>query len=259
MMTELMGLLIFCGALLVGFAKYQTRQHTTKLTEQDMKVSTEKLQKELEKSGDEIIRRMGEQVERLEHLIREADRRAEVLDAKLTELHTLEQQMDVSTEEADRVKHELHLASQTGEEFLREMQTTGAAMPNPLPAGEGARERVDAEDFNRVLHQSMLRDEARQAEGNRPVYVLSAQASAQAEKMAQDLHMLPQEKSGLPETAAEKPGQEETEQVSEAARVRGLLLAGWSPEEVSKETGMGRGAIELMQEMMRRQISRADA
>ena len=37
-----------------------------------------------------------------------------------------------------------------------------------------------------------------------------------------------------------------------------LLLAGWSPADVARETGVGRGAIELMQEMMRRQLAESN-
>ena len=41
--------------------------------------------------------------------------------------------------------------------------------------------------------------------------------------------------------------------VTDSARVRALLLNGWSVEDVARETGIGKGAVELMKEMMRRQ------
>ena len=53
------------------------------------------------------------------------------------------------------------------------------------------------------------------------------------------------------EPAEEKQAEEEKHS---AARVRALLLSGYSVEDVARETGVGRGAIELMQEMIRHQV-----
>lgn len=42
----------------------------------------------------------------------------------------------------------------------------------------------------------------------------------------------------------------------DSANIRDMLLSGMTVEEISKETGLGRGAIELVQQMARRQLSK---
>lgn len=44
--------------------------------------------------------------------------------------------------------------------------------------------------------------------------------------------------------------------VPDSMKARNLLLSGWSVEDVARETGMGRGAVELVKEMTRRQMER---
>ncbi len=43
---------------------------------------------------------------------------------------------------------------------------------------------------------------------------------------------------------------------ADSANIRDMLLSGMTVEEISKETGLGRGAIELVQQMARRQLER---
>ena len=45
-------------------------------------------------------------------------------------------------------------------------------------------------------------------------------------------------------------------ETTDASIIKEMLLAGMSIEEISRETGLGRGAIELIQEMTRRQLNR---
>lgn len=45
-------------------------------------------------------------------------------------------------------------------------------------------------------------------------------------------------------------------ETTDSAIIKEMLLAGMSIEEISRETGLGRGAIELIQEMTRRQLNR---
>ena len=42
-----------------------------------------------------------------------------------------------------------------------------------------------------------------------------------------------------------------------ATKARALLLSGYSVEDTARETGIGRGAIELLQEMNRREMEQA--
>ena len=42
----------------------------------------------------------------------------------------------------------------------------------------------------------------------------------------------------------------------ESANIREMLLSGMTVEEIARETGLGRGAIELVQQMTRKQLER---
>ena len=45
-------------------------------------------------------------------------------------------------------------------------------------------------------------------------------------------------------------------QANETAIIKSMLLAGMTVEEIARETGIGRGAIELVQQIMRLQLGR---
>ena len=296
-MTYFMALLILVGAGLVFLAKYIARRKAAPQRAQeaheDMARSTEQLKRELERSGQEIVKRMGGHVERLEALIAESDRRADSLDAQLTELHTLSQTID---KEIDELR-----AAAAGATAMRQAM--------PVPQRTAPIERVDVQDFTSVLERSIARDEARQG-GAAPAYVPTAEAvhaaadalqtmqgRSQAQSLSEQAHpheaVLQDEAVSEQRDEAEKITKEEvpvsstqgsdeklaaeeeaeskdssqvpsepqdaedeaSEGASSAARVRALLLSGWSVEDVARETGMGKGAIELMQEMIRRQIA----
>lgn len=260
LMTYLMALLILVGAALVGLSKFlQWRKqlpYRQKEEQEDIERSTLQFKQELERSGSEIIGRLGEHVERLEALIREADRRADTLDHRLTELHTLSQSLDAQTEELRAAEQEARREQQFVSQLMGELRAAaagaatarGAALPAPV-------ERVDADDFTSVLRHSIARDEERQLEGRTApaTYRASSEAIQQAAHLAQAVHPKEAEDTTAPQ------GEESVQDTSaSAAHVRALLLAGWSPADVARETGVGRGAIELMQEMMRRQLVGSD-
>ena len=253
LMTYLMALLILVGAALVGLSKFlQWRKqlpYRQKEEQEDIERSTLQFKQELERSGSEIIGRLGEHVERLEALIREADRRANTLDHRLTELHTLSQSLDAQTEELRAAEQEARREQQFVSQLMGELRAArGAALPAPV-------ERVDADDFTSVLRHSIARDEERQLEGRTApaTYRASSEAIQQAAHLAQAVHPKEAEDTTAPQ------GEESVQDTSaSAAHVRALLLAGWSPADVARETGVGRGAIELMQEMMRRQLVGSD-
>ena len=120
--------------------------------------------------------------------------------------------------------------------------------------------RVDADDFTSVLKHSIERDEKRQPEGqNSPApYRASSEAIQQAAHLAEAVQTERQEgsaSSSVPQAQREEGAQDTN---ASAAHARALLLAGWSPADVARETGVGRGAIELMQEMMRRQFAESN-
>ena len=316
-MTYFMALLIVVGAGLVFLAKYITRQRTApRRAHEDMARSTEQLRRELERSGGEIVRRMGGHVERLESLIAESDRRADSLDAQLTELHTLSQTIDKEIDELRAAEQDARREQQLASQLLGELRAAAAgaaAMRQAVPMTQPTPppiERVDVQDFTRVLEQSMARDDLRQV-GTVPAYVPTADAVRTASTVAQTMQgrsqaqelaerkgttvphpvmggkeasvMMPEPSIPLndssPSVQAPAPGRtvsteeqaevsaasaqemeassstEEDDSTRSAARVRALLLSGWTVEDVTRETGMGKGAIELMQEMIRRQIA----
>ena len=303
-MTYFMALLILVGAGLVFLAKYIARRKAAPQRAQeaheDMARSTEQLKRELERSGQEIVKRMGGHVERLEALIAESDRRADSLDAQLTELHTLSQTIDKEIDELRAAEQDARREQQLASQLLGELRAAAAGatamrQAMPVPQRTAPIERVDVQDFTSVLERSIARDEARQGDAP-PAYVPTAEAvhaaadalqTMQGQSQAQSLSEQAQTHAhaAMPEAAeeAEAPSDTSTGEVevsaeddsdaievgaagapedaeasdgaSSAARVRALLLSGWSVEDVARETGMGKGAIELMQEMIRRQIA----
>ena len=60
----------------------------------------------------------------------------------------------------------------------------------------------------------------------------------------------------LREQTPETPRSKVVDLNADSANIRDMLLAGMTVEEISKETGLGRGAIELVQQMARRQLER---
>ena len=49
---------------------------------------------------------------------------------------------------------------------------------------------------------------------------------------------------------------ESRENISDSAKIKNMLLEGMSVEDIARETGVGRGAVELVQEMTRRKLER---
>ncbi len=265
LMTYLMALLILVGAALVGLSKFLQRRkqlpYRQKEEQEDMERSTLQFKQELERSGSEIIGRLGEHIERLEALIREADRRADTLDRRLTELHALSQSMDAQTEELRAAEQEARREQQFVSQLMGELRAAaaGAAAARGTVLSAPVT-RVDADDFTSVLKHSIERDEKRQPEGqNSPApYRASSEAIQQAAHLAEAVQTERQEgsaSSSVPQAQREEGAQDTN---ASAAHARALLLAGWSPADVARETGVGRGAIELMQEMMRRQFAESN-
>ncbi len=321
-MTYIMALLILVGAGLVFLAKYISRRKAApqdaRNAHEDMARSTEQFKHELERSGQEIVKRMGGHVERLEALISESDRRSDSLDAQLTELHTLSQTIDKEIDELRAAEQDARREQQLASQLLGELRAAAAGatamrQAMPVPQRTAPIERVDVQDFTSVLERSIARDEARQG-GALPAYVPTAEAvhaaadalqTMQGRSQAQSLSeqaqthahaVMPKAaeapasdprpevsaKVPVPSAAPAHPSADEeeirpvdeadaaepddeaeegpedadaSEGASSAARVRALLLSGWTVEDVARETGMGKGAIELMQEMIRRQIA----
>ena len=146
---------------------------------------------------------------------------------------------------------------------------TAAPAPDMLGHAVSMAERVDAEDFAQVLHDSMQREEA-QVELPTAAEVMADAATPPAEQTAPTTQAAMQQVTDVAEavseplpmaeaTAAEPEadGQEEPG-TSAATRARALLLAGYSIEDTMRETGLGQGAVQLIQEMNRHAMAEAD-
>ena len=260
MVVEVMGLLIVAGAVLVLFVRYQSRKSQQQVLEQkDMEDSTERLKQELERSGDAIIQRIGSHVDRLEHMVRETDEKEDLLARRIAELQGLRQGIQQQLAEgrllqqrlAEQYQQDQQLYQQN-QQLYRQMSATQAAMmaQRPAPPAEAPPvwsrppevQRRPAEEappsFSQILHDSMERG-AQEDPQIQDVYEPSPEAHRMAQQGAD---------------SGEAPGNAEAPGSNAANRARAFLMEGYSIEDVSRETGMGRGAIELLQQMVQHQL-----
>lgn len=277
MVTEILGLLIIVGAGIVFLVRWQMhRTQRPKQEQREMQVSTARLKEELQRSGDAIVNRMSTHVSQLEKLIKDADERAAQLDSRIAACRRLEAELELRSAElsqrAQQTVASARIAASAARQPLSQptMQSqTAAPAPDMLGHAVSMAERVDAEDFAQVLHDSMQREEA-QVELPTAAEVMADAATPPAEQTAPTTQAAMQQVTDVAEavseplpmaeaTAAEPEadGQEEPG-TSAATRARALLLAGYSIEDTMRETGLGQGAVQLIQEMNRHAMAEAD-
>ena len=277
MVTEILGLLIIVGAGIVFLVRWQMhRTQRPKQEQREMQVSTARLKEELQRSGDAIVNRMSTHVSQLEKLIKDADERAAQLDSRIAACRRLEAELELRSAElsqrAQQTVASARIAASAARQPLSQptMQSqTAAPAPDMLGHAVSMAERVDAEDFAQVLHDSMQREEA-QVELPTAAEVMADAATPPAEQTAPTTQAAMQQVTDVAEavseplpmaeaTAAEPEadGQEEPG-TSAATRARALLLAGYSIDDTMRETGLGQGAVQLIQEMNRHAMAEAD-
>lgn len=272
MVTEYLGFLIIIGALLVFGVRWWSRRQPDEVQDiEEMRTSTDQLKAELERSADAVVSRMGSHIKHLEELIRQAEERNIRLETQLGEYRrvgeAMQQRSDVLQRqilEARQVIQELSLR-QTMPVMstpLPMMQSAPVAPPVMAPASQPV-ERVDAEDFAAVLQQSIARDEQSAqmpaAVDTMQPLVSAQQAAGLAEAMTHRPETVQPEPilqptASAPADPVDATDAGDTEEPPNAAKARALLLSGYSIEETARETGIGRGAIELLQEMSRREL-----
>ena len=226
-----------------------------------MRTSTDQLKAELSRSADAVVNRMGSHIKHLEELIRQAEERNIRLETQLDESRRIGEDLQ---QRSDTLQRQILEARQVIQE-LSLRQTMPAAMPvmqpaSVVPAASLAPvERVDAEDFAAVLQQSIARDEqsaqiSASLDTMQPL-VSAQQAAGLAEAMTRRPEQQPVD-SEMPQTPTALAAGDvtDTEAPPNAAKARALLLSGYSIEDTARETGIGRGAIELLQEMSRREL-----
>ena len=277
MVTEILGLLIIVGAGIVFLVRWQMhRTQRPKQEQREMQVSTARLKEELQRSGDAIVNRMSTHVSQLEKLIKDADERAAQLDSRIAACRRLEAELELRSAElsqrAQQTVASARIAASAARQPLSQptlQSQTAAPAPDMLGHAVSMAERVDAEDFAQVLHDSMQREEA-QVELPTAAEVMADAATPPAEQTAPTTQAAMQQVTDVAEavseplpmaeaTAAEPEadGQEEPG-TSAATRARALLLAGYSIEDTMRETGLGQGAVQLIQEMNRHAMAEAD-
>lgn len=251
MFPELFGFLIIAGALLVMVVRVISKRQQGVDTE-ELRASTEQLKAELTRSADAVIARMGNHIQHLENLLRQADERNVRLETGISEYKRLAGEME---ERSAALNRELTEARKMIAE-LAAYQSVPLVPQQPVMPMTSATpmQRVDAQDFAEVLQNSMNREEpainAQQATG------LAVAMTKRPEELAEVHDSAPQEIPEDEEEKVEPPQKSEPEKAisPNAAKAKALLRSGYSIEDTARETGMGRGAIELLREMNKRDL-----
>ena len=254
MMTEIMGVLIVLGATIVILVRWQSRRENrpAEMVHQDMQYATQQLKQELERTGNEITSRLEQHVMNLEQLIHEADQRKNILEGRIVELRELVKIGDEQMDALHTHRSEIVEARQLRQQLADAGKQISGIVHGQAVMTEPAEER----NFSEVPNQSMSQSGSTVQE-----YLPYAAQQAPVSYEAQEtVTPVVPGSSAQYEVKGESVGQELSEAlpqeepvVTDSARVRALLLNGWSVEDVARETGIGKGAVELMKEMMRRQ------
>lgn len=257
MVPEILGFLIIAGALLVLVVRYIS-QRQKGMDMEELRASTEQLKAELTRSADAVIGRMGNHIQHLEGLLRQADERNVRLEAGISEYKRLAGELEERSAALNRELSEARkvIAELAAYHSVPLMPPQPVMQPvNPAPAMQ----RVDAQNFAAVLQKSMERGdyEAEQNKQNAEPAINAQQAAGLAEAMnrrPEEMESLEPEPEPEEKVREKAPTREEKPISPNAAKAKALLRSGYSVEDTARETGMGRGAIELLREMNRREL-----
>ena len=228
MITELMIILIVVGAVIIFVAWTSARRRKRDDEERrDAEDSTEKFKQDLEKTANEIIERMESQAAHLEKLLNDSDHSRTQIEGRIAELKKL---LRKTENQSNELKELLTRLEDTVEE-INSLQrqatsknparvTTKSPMPSPKMLLTPQPSPPPTENFAKVLESSLT---------EKP-------APKRSEQLRQ----------------ADDSESSEFDNNGDSANVREMLLAGMTVEEIARETGLGRGAILLVQQMMRR-------
>lgn len=263
MVMEVMGALIVLGVLMVALVRYQSgRQQELAAEHQEIRESTAKLRKELERSGNEIIQRMGARVTQLEGLIREADEQSEMLNRRLAEVQAIRQNLQQQLVEGHVLHQQLLEQQRQCQQAYQQMEALWVRnIPTPSYAAESRPLRnvtvpsleEPQSSFSQILRESMEGD-GRISATPVDVYEPSPDARRPLQPPVDDEREELGQESSEPDAGIrlDSPVGDPVNDTA-ANRAKFLLSEGRSVEDVSKETGIGRGAIELLRQMVQRQ------
>ena len=236
MTTEFFSVIIVIGAIIVWFARRQlikVRQEEISNNPEALKADTGRLRDELEQSADEIIDRMAKHIDRLEGLIKEADRKAKILQDRID---YLEASGGRKKDEGDN--QDAAFAAILEESIYQE---------NMRPRGETeATADLDADPE--------LNDES---------YSIDISSEADSESYSMEIpedqleaYIMSRKADEIPDRPVESLVDKAYDTRENSAKAQELLERGVSAEEISRKTNLGIGAVTLMQAIQQREAKK---
>jgi len=230
MITELMIILIVVGAVIIFIAWTSARRRKNDDDERrDAEESTEKFKQDLEKTANEIIGRMETQAARLEKLLNESEKSRTQLEGRIAELKKLSRKIDEQSIDLRNLTARVNSKIDNVEQRQPARQPVKSPItPPPISI------TPPTQNFSKILEQSMTEP----APPKRSEQITKAAPVRKISEMP----------------AKPTPAQSEFENSGDSAVVREMLMDGLTVEEIARETGLGRGAVLLIQQMMRRKV-----
>lgn len=263
MIVEIMGLLIFFGIAILLFVRYQGDKGKKDVDSKELKVSIESLQKEMDKASTEAIERMGNHVNRFERLMKEAKAKDEDISYRIKEIRVLEDRLRKEIAESRALSEELKQERERTKDLRDELQrqaaltsqliNNSAQIETPMinvTSRKALNSYEDASVMPNVIDSPIIEEEIR-PQGN-----FAALLTESIEKAEEDerRRFEPAREVYQPSKAAvELLNNDKTENEhigltkENASEIAKRMLRAKVPiEEVMRQTGMGRGAVELL-------------
>ena len=236
MTTEFFSVIIVIGAIIVWFARRQlikARQEEISNNPEALKADTGRLRDELEQSADEIIDRMAKHIDRLEGLIKEADRKAKLLQDRID---YLEASGGRKKDEGDN------------------QDAAFAAILEESIYQENMRPRREAEATADLDADTELNDES---------YSIDISSEADSESYSMEIpedqleaYIMSRKADEIPDRPVESLVDKAYDTRENSAKAQELLERGVSAEEISRKTNLGIGAVTLMQAIQQREAKK---
>ena len=145
-----------------------------------------------------------------------------------------------------------------------------AEMKKALEKASSEAEKAEPKDFAKVLEKSMENTESQaksevrvpSVPGRRSIVVSSnsnQRAATTIVNSDQPVKIENKRTEAAPQATSERRAlsrDNDKNAVNNSAKIKDMLLEGMSVEDIARETGLGRGAVELVQEMTRRKLER---
>ena len=236
MTTEFFSVIIVIGAIIVWFARRQlikARQEEISNNPEALKADTGRLRDELEQSADEIIDRMAKHIDRLEGLIKEADRKAKILQDRIDYLEA----------SGGRKKDEGDNQDAAFSAILEE----SIYQENMRPRG-GAEATADLDADTELNDESYSIDISSEAD--------SESYSMEIPEDQLEAYIMSRKADEIPDRPVESLVDKAYDTRENSAKAQELLERGVSAEEISRKTNLGIGAVTLMQAIQQREAKK---